>query len=367
LYEQRDVWQMKGEWKVRPYHPFMKDEWIKDLSEILKTRAISDFSIREEFEKKLAKYCNCRYAIAVNSGSSAIILGMLALGLKEGSIVIGPNYGNIAWANCCRFLNIIPYTIDVRKDNFCLDESILVKRLDFNPNLCDAVLYINHAGYTGSQLDSVVSICHEYNIPLLEDSCNALGQWFNGVHSGTRGKVGFISFGVPKLITCGEGGAILFDDENLYRKCKELSYQGGWYEPPVHSNLGIGANFVMPVHNAYFLSKQLDDIDELLEMRDKVCNYYETKGIKLKRFHQSPSIYEYETSNAISIVEFGRKFGVQILYRNYEAHSHYFMKTFEDTPNAKYIQDNTVLLPNTLNLSEKSIDLVCAAIKMGER
>ena len=367
MHEQRDVWQMKGDWKIRPYYPFIKEEWIEGLSKILRDRSISNFSVREDFEKKLAKYCNCKYAIAVNSGSSAIIVGMMSLGLKKENVVLGPNYGNIAWSNCCRFLNIIPYAIDVRRDNFCLDELILSKRLNASPDLFDAVLYINHAGYTGSQLDSVVSICREHNVFLLEDSCNALGQWFNGIHAGTRGDIGFISFGVPKLITCGEGGAILLNNKDLYKKCKELVYHGGWYDPPVHSRLGVGSNFVMPMHNAYFLSKQLDDIDELLGMRDNVCNYYELKGIKLKRFHQSPSIYEYETTKPKTVVDFGRKFGIQLLYHNYVTHSHHFIDRPEDTPNAKYIQDHTVLLPSTLNLSKGSIDLVCAAIKMGER
>lgn len=372
MHEQRDVWQMKGDWKVRPYYPFIKEEWIEGIVEVLKGTSISNFGIREEFEKKLAKYCNCRYAIAVNSGSSAIIIGMIALGLNNNSIVIGPNYGNIAWANCCRFLGITPYAIDVSRYNFCLDEDLLDKRLSRQRDKFSAVLYINHAGYTGPQLDQIVEICKKHNIPLLEDSCNAIGQWFNEIHAGLRGAIGFLSFGVPKLITCGEGGAILLNDESLYKKCKDLAYQGGWYDPPVHSRLNKGANFVMPMQNAYFLSKQLDDIDELLSMRDRVCSYYEMKNISLRRFHQAPSIYEYETNNPDNIVKAGERFGVQILRHNYVTHRHYFIGSlnsdeFSETPNAKYIEDHTVLLPNALNLTEKEIDLVCLCIKWGER
>ena len=364
MIEQRDVWQMKGDWKVRTYFPFMREEWIESLANLLKTQSISDFSIREEFERKLANYCNCKYALAVNSGTSAIIMGMKALGLGKYSLVVGPNYGNIAWVNCCRFLNILPYSIDVRKDNFCLDESRLDQLLS-NGDV-HGVLYINHAGYTGPQLDEVVSICNKYRVPLLEDSCNALGQWFNNKHAGTRGDIGFISFGVPKLLTCGEGGAILLNNERLYHKCKDLMYHGGWYDPPVHTRLNIGGNFVMPMQNAYFLSKQLDDIALLLAMRKRVCDYYESKGIKLKRFHQAPSIYEYETNKPIEIIEKAKHFKVQILRHNYIAHGRLLNLDQERMPNSEYIQDHTVLLPNTLNLSEKEIDLICASIKLGE-
>lgn len=363
--DQKNIWQMKGEWKVRTYSQFMKEEWVSELSNLLRNNSLSDFSFREKFEKELAEYCGCKYSIAVNSGTSAILIAMMALGLNKNSIVVGPNYGNVAWVNCCKFLGVRPFAIDVRRDIFCLDEERLDREL--SDAKFDAVLYINHAGYTGQQLNEVVKVCKKHKAFLLEDSCNALGQWYEGVHAGLRGDIGFLSFGVPKLITCGEGGAILLNDDQLYSICKKLSYQGGWYDDHTHSKIDVGANFVMPMHNAYFLSKQLEDIDELIRMRETVCSYYEGKGIKVKRFHQAPSIYEYVTENVEKIMRMSEKFRVQILTKHYVTHSHLYGFCRPLTPNAKYLEENTVILPNSLNLDVNSVGLVCAAITMGER
>ncbi len=360
---QKDIWQTKSNFKVRYSQQFVKDEWINDLGHLLRHVPLSDFTIREEFEKQLAEYCRCKYAIAVNSGTTAIMIGMKVIG-RSAKVVIGPNYGNIAWVNCAKFLGLYPHAIDIRTDNFCLDEDILEQRLSSAADRIYCVVYINQAGYTGDQLNDVARICNKHNIYLLEDSCNALGHWYNGVHAGLTGDMGFISFGVPKLISCGEGGAILLNSRTLYEQCKSLVYQGGWYDSN-YTYLGTGANFVMPMHNAYFLSRQLKDIDELLQMREEVCNYYESQGVSFKKFPQAPSIYQYETPSSTKVLKAARQFSVEIL-KGYVTHSHFYMQHPERTPNAEYVQDNMVLLPNSLNLDEKSIQLVCGAIKMGE-
>lgn len=362
--DEQYTWTKQGVFKVRYGRQFIKDEWVNDLNHLLRHVPLSDFTIREEFERKLAEYCDCKYAIAVNSGSTAIMIGMKVID-RNAKVVIGPNYGNIAWVNCARFLGLIPHAIDIRRDNFCLDEEILEQRLSSAADRVHSVVYINHAGYTGDQLNHVSEICNNYNTYFLEDSCNALGQWYDGKHAGLRGDIGFLSFSVPKLISCGEGGAILTNSRVIYEKCKDLVYQGGWYTAPSFTHLGFGANFVMPIHNANFLFRQLEDIEDLLERRERICDHYENSGIKVKRFHQAPSIFQYETFNVEKILKAAEQFRVEIL-KGYVTHAHMYMNHPEKTPNAEYIQENTVLLPNSLDLDEKSIDLVCGAIKLGE-
>lgn len=353
----KSEWLVDSRWKITHHSPYMKKSWVDDLSNFLQTDYIYDYSIREEFEKKIADYCGCKYSIAVNSGTSAIMIVMFCLGLKK---IVGPDYGNIAWFNCSNLLGIKSKRIDVSLSTFCLDPIQLEGEL--SKEKYDAVVYINHGGYVGEELENISNICKEKNVILIEDSCNSLGQWYKGKHAGTFGDFGFLSFGLPKLITCGEGGAILLNDYSIYKKCKEFVYQGGWYDHPVHTKLSIGANFVMSIPNSYFLSKQLDDVDELLRMRDNVCSMYENKNIKVKRFSNSPSSFEYENTNAEKISKVSRSMGVQIIHKNYITPINEFKN-----PNADYIKNNTVLLPDSIKLTKKDIDYISAAIKIGGR
>lgn len=366
LNEAGDIWKLNGDWKIRLYNPYIKESWIKDLGQMLRTTPISNFSLRQDFEKQLALYCGCNYAVAVNSGTSAILIGMIAMGLKRGDTVIGPNYGQIAWANACRFLGINVIGLDVRYDNFCLDENLLDEYLILNPGKVQGVCYINQSGYTGPQLEACVNVCKKHNVIFLEDSCNAIGQTYNGKHSGTFGDIGFISFGVPKLLTCGEGGAILIKDETTYKMCDDIAYQGGWYAPPMHSRLSLGINFVMPAHNAYFLSRQLLDIDELLNMRKRVSDMYTEGNTNIQRYHQPPSIYEYYSNQPLKVLRKGASFKVQFLLKSYVTINEWFNNDNIITPVSKDLEDHILTLPASLDLDQQSINLVLAAIKLGE-
>ena len=330
---------------------YLKDKWIDELSFTLSKESLSNYHITEKFERKLAEYCKCNHAIATNSGTSALFIAMKVYGIKS---IIGPAYGNTAWMSCARFLDIMYDTIDVRRDNFCMDEKLLKEYLLFHPT--DAVLYINHGGYTGAQLLSVMNICKHHNVKLFEDSCNALGQWWGDKHAGTFGDVGFISFSTPKLISCGEGGAILTDNEKIYKECKKMVYHGGWYQ----GSEGLGLNFSMPMQNAFLLMKQLEDIDKLLYTRKTICDRYEQNGLKVKRFHQVPSIFEYETQNVEKIMKKVSTFKVDVIHKNYR-------NRHIEKPNAKHIRENTLMLPNYTGITDARIDFISSVIKMGEK
>lgn len=356
-----------SKWKIPIRKTYMKDSWIQDLSTFLEDIPQDDHNIRLNFEKQLADYCNCKYAIAVNSGTNAILLGLMSLRLKKGDKIVGPSYGYIAWANCCRFLDLKPIMLDVRKDNFCLDEKLLNDYLNDHPDEVKAVCYINHAGYTGPQLEEVIKICDQKNVFLLEDSCQAIGQWYNGVPAGKNGDIGFLSFSTPKLLTCGEGGAILTDNEAIYLKCRDLSFQGGWYDDPPHSRLTSGLNFVMSPQNAYFLSKQLDDIDSLLDSRDRVCFFYESLGYNMKRFHQAPSFFEYYATNPLKLIKTATQFGIQFLYKFYVPLGHLFNSENIEVPISKDLEQHIVQLPNSLTLTRADVDTITKIIKLGDR
>jgi len=365
--EASDIWKYTKKWGVHLYKPYLKEIWIDGLVDMLRTNPISNFGFRQEFEASLARYCKCEYSIAVNSGTSAILIGMMAIGLKHGDTVVGPGYGNIAWINCCRFLGINVVALDVRQDNLCLDECLLDEYLTLNPDKVSAVCYINQGGYTGPQLTDLSMICKRHGVILLEDSCNAIGQWCDGKHAGTTGDIGFISFGSPKLLTCGEGGAVLVNDKNLYNICSDIAYQGGWYDYPMHTKLNIGLNFVMPVHNAYFLSKQLEDIDELLLMRKRVCDLYLSYGINIQRFHQPPSIYEYYSKNPSKTLIAGKNLKVQLLHKSYTSVGDIVNSEKIDTPVSRSLEDHIITLPSSLDLDDNSMNMIVASIKMGNR
>ena len=123
----------------------------------------------------------------------------------------------------------------------------------------------------------------------------------------------------------------------------------------------------MPTQNAYFLSSQLDDIDELLLMRKTVCDEYVNAGFNIQRFHQPPSIYMHYSTNPLKVIKSGASFKVQFLFKSYSQFGHLFGSENTNTPVANDLENHIITLPNMLKLDKSTINIIKAAVKFGER
>ena len=206
----------------------LKSEWISTSSKTVDT-----------FEKKLSNFCKTKYSIALNSGTSAIHLGLKVLGVDRNCEVIVPSLTFIATVNPILYLGAKPIIFDVDeyhnlkiKDviNFIKKKTIFKNKKTFNKKTKKIIKVIIVAHMWGRACDfsSLKKLCKKRNINILEDAAEALGSYVRmnkHKHCGSIGDIGCLSFNANKIITTGSGGAIITNNKKFYDKIQYLANQ----------------------------------------------------------------------------------------------------------------------------------------------
>jgi dTDP-4-amino-4,6-dideoxygalactose transaminase len=199
-----------------------------------------------KFENKLAKKLKTHQAVALNSGTSALHLALVLLGVGSGDEVICQSFTFCASANPIVYLGAKPIFVDSEEDTWNLSpellEDAILSRIALGKK--PKAIIVVHLFGMPAKMNEIMEISEKYRIPILEDAAEAVGSSFEGKACGTFGKVGVFSFNGNKIITTGGGGAILSDDASLIEKAKYLSTQAR-EDLPFYQHLEIGYNYRM--------------------------------------------------------------------------------------------------------------------------
>jgi dTDP-4-amino-4,6-dideoxygalactose transaminase len=207
---------------------FLGEEELQAATAVLRARSLYRFyghdlqRCCESLEKAYCARLGRKHAIAVSSGTAALSVAMGALGIGPGDEVLVPGY---LWVSCLSAivrLGAIPRLVDV-DDTFCMAPSDLQKKIGPHSR---AVLLVHMSGAPGA-VDKILRICRAHKLPLIEDCAQANGASFHGKFTGSFGDMAIFSFQQNKNITAGEGGLVVCDDENLYRRawaCHDMGY-----------------------------------------------------------------------------------------------------------------------------------------------
>ncbi|MEO0138765.1 MAG: DegT/DnrJ/EryC1/StrS aminotransferase family protein [candidate division WOR-3 bacterium] len=193
----------------------------REVLEVLKSKWVSMGPKTEEYERDLSRFYGVKYALAFNNGTSALLSAYYSLGLK-GEVVL-PSLTFVATANALRFLGIKPIFADIHSLEIPLISAETVERV-LNPNVC-AVVYVNYAGYS-LFIDEIKDLCDRKGLILVEDASHAHGAVYKDRFAGTWGNVGVFSTFANKNLSTGEGGYLLTDDGELYRRAKLFRSHG---------------------------------------------------------------------------------------------------------------------------------------------
>jgi len=293
-----------------PLHaPVFRGNEKKYLHECLDSTYVSSVGrFVDFFEGKIAEYTGAKKAVACVNGTSALHLALKLVGVESGHEVITQPLTFIATANAITYCNAKPVFLDVDIDtmglspsslNRWLKQNIILKKSGNSISSTESILPFNkltghqvsacvpmHTFGHPARIDEIVSICNEYNIPVVEDAAESLGSFYKGQHTGTFGKIGVLSFNGNKIITTGGGGMILFQDEELAKLAKHLTTQAKvphiWEF--VHDK--IGYNYRMPNINAALGLAQLEQLPEFLMAKRQIAqayyNFFEESNIEYK-------------------------------------------------------------------------------------
>jgi dTDP-4-amino-4,6-dideoxygalactose transaminase len=229
----------------------------------------------DAFEAEVAKRVNRSYACAVNSGTSALHLALLALDIKPGDKVICPS---LTFAGCAfpiSYCGAEPVFVDSETETWNMDPGLLQKALE---TLADegskpkAVIVVQIYGQC-AKMDEIIALCKAHQIPLIEDAAESLGASYKGKPAGSFGDLSFLSFNGNKIITTSGGGMLLGNDQALVEKARYFSQQAR--EPVLHyEHKAIGYNYRLSNLLAALGRSQITDLDRRIAVRKEHFQTY---------------------------------------------------------------------------------------------
>lgn len=362
-------------WKIPLSSPDIGNKERKAVSDVLETSELSLGPKAKEFELHIARLAKRKYAVSVNSGTSALHLIIRALGIKEGDEVITTPFSFISSSNCILFENAIPVFVDIDEDTLALDPQKIEQKITSKTK---AILAVDVFGHPASW-DEIVRIAKKHSLKVVEDSAESIGAIYKGRPAGSFGDASIFSFYPNKQITTGEGGVILTDDKNLADLCRSMSNQGRkiegdeWLE-----HVRLGYNYRLSEAQCALGIAQLGRIRNILKKRAKVASLYTKKlrrvpGVKVpfvaRDCDMSWFVYvirlseNYTKQDRDRVISLMAKKGIQC--RPYFVPIHlqpFYQDLFGfkrgDYPVTESVGDRTIALPFFNNLKEKDIDLV---------
>jgi aminotransferase in exopolysaccharide biosynthesis len=240
------------------------------------------------FERKLAEFTSSKYAIAIVNGTSALHTALLLFNVSNKDEILSQAITFIATANAISYVGATPIFIDVDMDTMGMSPTALNSFLERNAEKkADGFTYNKNTGRKISacipmhtfglplRIDEIKDICLSWNISLIEDAAESIGSYYLGKHTGSFGKIGVFSFNGNKTITCGGGGALITDDEEIAKKAKHITTQAKVPHPWRFTHDQTAYNYRMPNLNAALACAQLEQLPKFLENKRELASQYE--------------------------------------------------------------------------------------------
>ena len=366
--------------------PDIVEKDIEAVVGVMKTRFLSIGPKVVEFEKRMGSFAGTKYAVAVNSGTSALHLIIRGMGIGEGDVVITTPFSFIASSNCILFERSRPLFIDIDEQTLNLDPDKTDKQLgkmsQEELDKVKAMIVVDAFGQP-ADWDRFKEIGKKYNLRLIEDSAEALGAEHKGKRAGSLGEVGVFAFYPNKQITTGEGGVLVTDNEELVRVARSMRSQGRGESGEWLDHERLGYNYRMDELSSALGCSQMERIEEILDKRENVARMYGEKLAEIEEV-QVPFIADYVNKmswfvyvvrldakvNRDKVIKYLNEEGVQC--KPYFTPIHlqpFYRKMFGykegDFTITEDVTGRTIALPFFNNLKEEQIDYVVEKLKEG--
>jgi dTDP-4-amino-4,6-dideoxygalactose transaminase len=229
----------------------------------------------DAFEKEMCEKIGIGHAVVLASGTAALHLALLIIGVKQGDVVLCSNLTFVASANAITYVGAIPVFIDCDRTTWNMDPALLVEELDDcarKGNLPKAVVAVDLYGQC-ADYDPIIKACSKYEVPVIEDAAEALGATYNGAFAGKFGEMGIFSFNGNKIVTTSGGGMLLSDNEGYIKQARLLSTQAR--DPaPHYQHSRIGYNYRLSNLLAAVGRGQLGRLDEKVARKRAINQFY---------------------------------------------------------------------------------------------
>lgn len=356
--------------KISQFEPEFGDEERIALNNYMQEGGwVTEFKKTTELENMIASYTGSKHCIMVNNGTVSLILAAIACNIGHGDEVIVPNYTMIATPNSVKLLGAKPIFVDVEKETLCINLDEVKKKIT---NKTKAIFLVSSNGrFPKIDIEEIKSFCKKNNLHIIEDAAQSLGSFYsNGKHIGNEGIIGSFSFSPAKIISTGQGGALITNDDNMAKKIRYLKdfgrSQGG---NDVHDNIGF--NFKFTDIQAVIGIEQMKKLDLRVNKKKMIYKEYHARLSTNKNFSliynnikfTTPWFIELIAERRDELIEFlnTNSIGTRLMYPPINKQIAY--NESENLNISELIGNKGIWLPSSVNLSISDIDFISNKIK----
>ena len=290
---------------IRYGHQWINEEDINAAKEVLEGDFITCGPKVEKLEQRLENYTGAKYAVVLANGTAALHCSCISIGLGEGDELITTPMTFAASANCALYCGARPIFADIDLETYNIDPQSIAEKITPRTK---AVVAVDFAGQP-VKLNEIRKICSDNNLVLIEDAAHSIGSRYNGQMVGSLADLTTFSFHPVKTITCGEGGAIITDDYELYKKLVNARnhgniYFGGAFEEPWRYDIiSLGYNYRLTDFQSAILLSQLDRIDSFIERRKEIVEIYNHEFADMPELILQKEIPEADSCRHLYIIQ----------------------------------------------------------------
>ena len=385
---------IKGGYPVRSGKIYYGRQWIEEddikaVESVLRSDYITCGPKVDELERTLCEFTGAKYAVAVNSGTSALHCACIAAGIGPGDEVITTPLTFAASANCVLYCGGKPVFADINPETYNIDpESIRTKITDHTK----AVIAVDFTGQA-VEVEAIRKICEENNLIFIEDAAHSIATKYNGKQVGSLADMTTFSFHPVKTVTGGEGGAILTNSEELYKQLvlahthgithdeslmEGAPHEGPWY----YEQISLGFNYRLTDFQAALITNQLGKIGLFSSRRKEIVKRYNEAFAEVPEIIVQKEISESDTCRHLYIIRLDldkltctrREFFDAMSAENVQCQIHYvpvyWFPYYEHLgyekgvcPNAEEVYKGIMSIPLYPRMTDQDVDDVIHAVK----
>lgn len=360
---------------------------IESVNEVLTSSYLTTGPKVDEFEKKLCELTGAKYAIAISNGTAALHAACIAAGISKGDEVITTPITFAASANCVLYCGGTPVFADINPDTWNIDPNKIEEKIT---DKTKAVIAVDFTGQA-VQIKEIKEICERNNLIFIEDAAHSIGTKYNGAPVGAHADLTTFSFHPVKTITCGEGGAILTNNEEYYKKMLLFRSHGITRDEGLlthtpfngyNEQITLGFNYRMTDFQAALGTSQLRKLTLFSNRRKEIVSKYNEAFSKIPEITIQKEIKESDTTRHLYIIRLksdklkvGRdeiykalnaeNVGLQVHYIPVYFHPYYQELGYKKglCPNAEDLYKEIITIPLYYSMSGEDVESVIEAVK----
>ena len=349
---------------------------LKNVEEVLRSGWLTHGKYTSLFEREFSKYINSKYAVTVSSCTAALHLSCLASGFTKGDEVIVPSMTHVATAHAVEYTGAKPIFVDINLYDGNINIGEIKKKINSKTK---GIIVVHMAGLI-CDMKKIKKLLNDKNIKIIEDCAHSLGSRFENTSAGNFGISGCFSFYPTKQITTGEGGMLVTNNYNFYKKIKQLKAFGidkdidKRKKQGAYNVLSLGYNYRMTDFQAAMGYSQILNYKKNLVFRKKIADLYykilsKNKKIKLPKFDEGSSYFIFQIflnkNIRDKILNFFKnyKIGVSVHYAKPIPDMFYYKNKYKlnisNYKNSKIYADTNISLPISENISKEQVKYIC--------